>query len=282
MIQGDQYIEVGNSRYKICGAEMQFIEIELQPGARVVSEAGSMMYKDSSIAMEASLSDGSSNQGFFSKILSAGQRAITGAGAFLTHFTNSGPDRARVAFAAPYPGNVIPIHLAQVGGALICQKDCYLCSIQNVSINLYLQQRIMTGLFGGDGFIMQKLSGDGVAFLHAGGTIVERRLSAGEIVHVNPGSVVAFEPSIQFEIQSVKNIKTALFGGEGMFFAQLMGPGNVWMQSLPFSRLAGRMLAAAPQTESSRGDIASAAVGGTLLGTLGSIFGQGTDDGDSE
>jgi len=281
MMQGEQYIEVGNARYKICGAEMQFIEIELYPGARVVSEAGSMMYKDSAIDMEASLSDGSSNQGFFSKLVSAGQRAISGAGAFLTHFTNKGSGRARVAFAAPYPGNVIPIHLTQVGGTLICQKDCYLCSVQNVSINLYLQQRIMTGLFGGDGFIMQKLSGDGVAFLHAGGTIVERRLSTGEIVHVNPGSVVAFEPSVQFEIQSVKNIKTALFGGEGMFFAQLTGPGNVWMQSLPFSRLAGRMLAAAPQGESSRNGIASAAVGGTLLGTLGSIFGQDSDDGDN-
>jgi len=255
--------------YQIHGHEMQFVEIELDPGESAVAEAGAMMYKHSDIQMEAVFGDGSQSGatgGFLGKILSAGKRLLTGAGLFMTLFTHAGQGKARVAFAAPYPGNIIPLALPDVGGTLICQKDCFLCAARGVSIGIFFQRKILTGLFGGEGFIMQKLEGDGMVFLHAGGTIVLRTLAPGEVLHVDTGCVVAFEPSVDFDIQQAGNIKTAMFGGEGLFFATLRGPGRVWLQSLPFSRLAGRMLQAAPQHGGSKDE-------GSVLGSLGKLIG---------
>ncbi len=193
--------------------------------------------------------------------MGAGKRLLTGESLFMTVFTHTGSGKAHVAFGAPYPGNILPVKLSTVGGCLICQKDSYLCAAKGVSISIYFQRKILTGLFGGEGFIMQKLEGSGMTFLHAGGTVMERQLSAGETLHVDTGCIVAFEPSVQFDIQQAGNIKTALFGGEGLFFAVLQGPGKVWLQSLPFSRLAGRMLRAAPQRGGSSEE-------GSVLGSL--------------
>jgi uncharacterized protein (TIGR00266 family) len=253
--------------FKICGAEMQFVEIELDPGESVVAEAGAMMYKDSSVVMETILGDGSgqSGGGFMDKLLGAGKRLLTGESLFMTVFTHSGQGKGHAAFGAPYPGNIIPIPLQSVGGTLICQKDSFLCAAKGVSIGIFFQRKILTGLFGGEGFIMQKLEGDGIVFVHAGGTVVERQLAPGEIVHVDTGCVVAIEPTVDFDIQQAGGIKTALFGGEGLFFAVLRGPGRIWLQSLPFSRLAGRMLQAAPQRGGSREE-------GSILGSLGGIL----------
>lgn len=261
--------------YKIFGTEMQFVEIELDPGESVIAEAGAMMYKNAAIEMDTVFGDGSSRGGFFDQLMGAGKRLLTGESLFMTVFTHKGFGKAKTAFSAPYPGNIIPLSLRQIGGSIICQKDSFLCAAKGVSIGVYFQRKILTGLFGGEGFIMQKLEGDGMAFLHAGGTIVERHLQPGEILHVDTGCIVAFEPAIEFDIQYAGKIKTALFGGEGLFFATLRGPGKVWLQSLPFSRLAGRMLAAAPQRGGSKEEgsvLGTAALGGTILG-LGSIFG---------
>ncbi len=253
--------------FKIYGAEMQFVEIELDPGESAVAEAGAMMYKDSSVAMETVFGDGSSSGGggFMEKLLGAGKRLLTGESLFMTVFTHTGQGKAHVAFGAPYPGNIIPVHLGEMGGTLICQKDSFLCAAKGVSIGIYFQRKILTGLFGGEGFIMQKLDGDGMVFMHAGGTVVERQMDAGETLHVDTGCIVAIEPSVQFDIQQAGGIKTALFGGEGLFFATLRGPGKVWLQSLPFSRLAGRMLQAAPQRGGSKGE-------GSILGALGDLI----------
>ena len=255
--------------YKILGSEMQFVEIELDPGESAVSEAGAMMYKDSTVQMETIFGDGSASSmsgSFMDKLLGAGKRLLTGETLFMTVFTHTGTGKAHVAFGAPYPGNILPIKLTDVGGCLVCQKDSYLCAAKGVCISIYFQRKILTGLFGGEGFIMQKLEGTGLVFIHAGGTVMERLLSAGEILHVDTGCIVAFEPSVQFDIQQTGNIKTALFGGEGFFFAVLQGPGRVWLQSLPFSRLAGRMLRAAPQRGGSREE-------GSVLGSLGNLIG---------
>ncbi len=253
--------------FKIFGAEMQFVEIELDPGESAVAEAGAMMYKDSSVAMETVFGDGSSSGGggFMEKLLGAGKRLLTGESLFMTVFTHTGQGKAHVAFGAPYPGNIIPVHLGDTGRTLICQKDSFLCAAKGVSIGIYFQRKILTGLFGGEGFIMQKLDGDGMVFLHAGGTVIERRMDAGETLHVDTGCIVALEPSVQFDIQQAGGIKTALFGGEGLFFATLRGPGKIWLQSLPFSRLAGRMLQAAPQRGGSKGE-------GSILGALGDLI----------
>jgi uncharacterized protein (TIGR00266 family) len=253
--------------FKIMGAEMQFVEIELDPGESAVAEAGAMMYKDPSIAMETVFGDGShrSGGGFMDKLLGAGKRLLTGESLFMTVFTHSGSGKSHVAFGAPYPGNIIPISLPSVGGSLICQKDSFLCAAKGVSIGIHLQRKILTGLFGGEGFVMQKLEGDGKVFVHAGGTVVERELAAGEVLHVDTGCIVALESNIAFDIEQAGNIKTALFGGEGLFFATLRGPGKIWLQSLPFSRLAGRMLQAAPQRGGSKGE-------GSLLGSLGGLI----------
>jgi len=254
--------------FKIIGSEMQFVEVELDPGESAVAEAGAMMYKDSSIAMETVFGDASGSGkggGFMDKLLGAGKRLLTGESLFMTVFTHNGQGKAHVAFGAPYPGNIIPVPLTSVGGCLICQKDSFLCAAKGVSIGIHLQRKILTGLFGGEGFIMQKLDGDGLVFVHAGGTVVDRKLQPGEVLHVDTGCIVAMEKSVQFEIQQAGNIKTALFGGEGLFFATLHGPGKIWLQSLPFSRLAGRMLQASPQKGGGKGE-------GSILGSLGDLF----------
>ncbi|MGD9876928.1 MAG: TIGR00266 family protein [Desulfococcus sp.] len=255
--------------FTVFGAEMQFVEIELDPGESAVAEAGAMMYKSPDVDMQTVFGDGSGPSGggggLMGKLLGAGKRLLTGESLFMTVFTHKGHGKAHVAFGAPFPGNILPVSLATVGGMLICQKDSFLCAAKGVSIGIYFQKRILTGLFGGEGFIMQKLEGDGMVFIHAGGTVVERRLEPGETLHVDTGCVVAFESSVQFDIQQAGGIKTALFGGEGLFFAKLGGPGRIWLQSLPFSRLAGRMLQAAPQRGGSRGE-------GSILGGLGNLI----------
>ena len=260
--------------YRIVGTEMQFVEIELDPGESAVAEGGAMMYKAPCVEMDAMFGDGSKNSaqgGFVDKLLGAGKRLLTGESLFITVFTHRGAGKAHVAFGAPYPGNIIPVKLTDVGGTLICQKDSFLCAARGVSIGIYFQKKIMTGLFGGEGFIMEKLEGTGMVFMHAGGTIVERQLAPGEVLHVDTGCVVAFEPSVQFDVQKAGNIKTALFGGEGLFFAVLQGPGKIWLQSLPFSRLAGRMLQAAPQRGGSKGE-------GSIVPSLGGLFSGDSDE----
>jgi uncharacterized protein (TIGR00266 family) len=254
--------------FKIFGKEMQFVEIELDSGESAVAEAGAMMYKDAPVRMETIFGDGShtGSGGFMDKLLGAGKRLLTGESLFITVFTHQGGGKAHVAFGAPYPGSIIPVSLKEVGGRLVCQKDSFLCAAKGVSIGVYLQRKILTGLFGGEGFIMQKLEGDGLVFVHAGGCVMERQLQAGQTLHVDTGCVVAFQDGINFEIQQVGGIKSALFGGEGLFFANLTGPGKVWLQSLPFSRLAGRMLQAAPQGGGKRtGE-------GSILGGLGDLL----------
>ncbi|MCM5678074.1 TIGR00266 family protein [Schlegelella sp. S2-27] len=260
--------------YDIRGSEMQFVEIELDPGEAAVGEAGSMMFMDAGIGMDTVFGDGSAQQGgIFGKLLGAGKRLITGESLFTTVYTNNGSSKQRVAFAAPYPGKVLPMDLKQLGGTLICQKDAFLCAARGVSLGIALQKKLSTGFFGGEGFIMQKLEGNGLAFVHAGGTVVRRELQAGQTLFVDTGCVVAYTPSVNFEIQYVGKIKTALFGGEGLFFAKMTGPGTVWLQSLPFSRLASRVFAAAPQTGGGgRGEgsvLGGFGAGGLLGGVLG-------------
>lgn len=267
--------------YQIVGTEMQFVEIELDPAESVIAEAGAMMYKEAVIDMDTILGDGSDKGkgSLFNKLAGAGKRLLTGESLFMTVYTHRGNQgKAKVAFAAPYPGNIIPVKLPDIGGTLVCQKDSFLCAAKGVAVSIFFQRKIMTGLFGGEGFIMQKLDGDGMAFLHAGGSIVERQLQPGETLHVDTGCVVAFEPQVGFDIQQAGNIKTALFGGEGLFFAVLTGPGKIWLQSLPFSRLAGRMRSAASPTGPSKDEgslIGKGVLGGALLG---GIFNSGEDD----
>jgi uncharacterized protein (TIGR00266 family) len=253
--------------YRIVGAEMQFVEVELDPGESAIAEAGAMMYKDASVQMETIFGDGSTSGGgaFLDKLLSAGKRVLTGESLFMTAFTNVGQGKGHVAFAAPFPGNILPMKLPELGGSLVCQKDSYLAAAKGVAIGIFFQKKILTGLFGGEGFIMQRLDGDGLVFVHAGGTLVERELAPGEVLHVDTGCIVAFQPSVDFDLEQVGGIKSMLFGGEGVFFAVLRGPGKVWLQSLPFSRLAGRMLQAAPQLGGSRGE-------GSVLGPLGRMI----------
>jgi len=253
--------------YKIFGEDMQFVEVELDPGESTVAEAGAMMYKDARVQMETVFGDGRPSQGgFMDKLVGAGKRLLTGESLFMTVFTHQGQGKAHCAFAAPYPGTIVPVPLSEHGGKLICQKDSFLCAAKGVSIGIHFQRKILTGLFGGEGFIMQKLEGDGLAFLHAGGTINIRDLGPGEQLHVDTGCIVGMESSVSFEIQQVGGIKSMLFGGEGVFFAALQGPGRVWLQSLPFSRLAGRMLAAAPKSGGrGRGE-------GSILGGLGNLL----------
>lgn len=232
--------------YEIKGNEMQFVEIELDPGESAIAEAGSMMFKPATIRMDTVFGDGSDNtSGFFGKLAHAGRRILTGESLFMTVFTHEGPGKARVAFAAPYPGTIIPFHLADIGGTMIAQRDAFLCAAKGVSIGVHFQRKIGAGLFGGQGFIMERLEGDGWVFIHAGGAIVERELGPGEELHVDPGCITAMAPTVEFDIVRAGSIRSMIFGGEGFFFAQLRGPGKVWLQSLPFSRLAGRMLASA-------------------------------------
>ncbi|MDE2146942.1 MAG: TIGR00266 family protein [Burkholderiales bacterium] len=257
--------------YEIKGAEMQFVEVELDPGEAAVGEAGSLFFMDDGIAMDTVFGDGSADHGgLFGKLLSAGKRLVTGESLFTTVFVNQAPLKRRVAFAAPYPGKIVAMDLRRLGGTLICQRDAFLCAARGVQLGLAFQRRLGAGFFGGEGFIMQRLDGDGLAFVHAGGTIVERQLQPGETVRVDTGCLVAYTTGVDFDIQYVGKIKTALFGGEGLFLAQLRGPGTVWLQSLPFSRLASRVFAAAPQRggrseESTLGGLLPA---GGVLGTL--------------
>ncbi len=252
--------------FEIKGEELQFVEIELDPGESAVAEAGAMVWKDASIGMETVFGDGSggANASFTDKLLGAGKRLITGESLFTTVFTHNGSGKARVAFAAPTPGAILPLRLADYGGQLICQKDSFLAAAKGVAIGVHFQKRIMTGLFGGEGFIMQTLTGDGWVFVQMGGTVVERELARGQELHVDTGCIAAFTPSVDFDLISVGGVKSMFFGGEGMFFARLTGPGKVWIQSLPFARLAGRMLAAARGGGSNRGE-------GSLLGAIGDI-----------
>ncbi|MFO1449373.1 MAG: TIGR00266 family protein [Opitutaceae bacterium] len=253
--------------YRIHGDDLQFVEIELDPQEATVAEAGALMFMEEGIAMETIFGDGSvQNRGFVGSLLGAGKRLLTGESLFMTVFLNQSGLKRKVAFGAPYPGKIIPIHLRDIGGELIAQKDAFLCAAKGVSLSIAFQKRIGVGLFGGEGFIMQRLQGDGLAFLHAGGTLYERQLSAGETLRVDTGCLAAFQPSVDYDIQMVGGVKTALFGGEGLFFATLRGPGKVWLQSLPFSRLAGRIIAAAPQT--GRGGREE----GSVLGGLGRLL----------
>lgn len=254
--------------FEIKGQELQFLEIELDPGESAVAEAGAMVWKDASIAMITVFGDGSGQEGgFMGKLLGAGKRLMTGEGLFTTVFTHEGRGKARVAFAAPTPGSILPINLRELGGSLVCQKDSFLAAAKGVSIGVHFQRRIMTGLFGGEGFVMQRLDGDGWAFVQMGGTVVERRLERGEELHVDTGCLAAMTPDVEFDLVTVGGIRTMFGGGEGVFFARLRGPGRVWIQSLPFSRLAGRMLAAAgSRGGQNRGE-------GSALGGLGDWIG---------
>jgi uncharacterized protein (TIGR00266 family) len=259
--------------YEIKGSEMQFVEIELDPGEAAVGEAGSMMFMDAGIGMDTVFGDGrqgGAGGGLFGKLLGAGKRLVTGESLFTTVYTNNATQKQRVGFAAPYPGKILPMDLRQLGGTLICQKDSFLCAARGVSLGIHFQQKIGVGFFGGEGFIMQKLEGDGLAFVHAGGTLLKRELQPGQTLFVDTGCLVALTPSVNFEIQFVGKIKTALFGGEGLFFAKVTGPGTVWLQSLPFSRLASRVFAAAPQRGGSReeGSVLGGLAGGGLLGGI--------------
>ena len=253
--------------YKIFGDDMQFVEIELDPQEAALAEAGGMMYMDDGIDMETIFGDGSQQKsGFLDALMGAGKRLLTGESLFMTVFQNRAAGKKRVAFGAPYPGKIIPIHLSRSGGELICQKDSFLCAAKGVSLGIAFNRKFGAGLFGGEGFIMQRLQGDGWAFVHAGGTIHQRDLGMGEVIRVDTGCIVAFQPTVNFDIQYVGKIKSALFGGEGLFFATLRGPGHVWLQSLPLSRLANRIVAAAPQT--GRGGREE----GSLLGGVGRML----------
>ncbi|MDB5453471.1 MAG: hypothetical protein JWO33_2049 [Caulobacteraceae bacterium] len=255
--------------FEIKGQELQFLEIELDPGESAVAEAGALVWKDATVEMTTVFGDGSggAGAGFMGKLLGAGKRLVTGESLFTTVFTHTGSGKARVAFAAPTPGAILPLNLGELGGTLICQKDSFLAAARGVSIGVQFQRRIMTGLFGGEGFIMQRLDGDGWVFVQMGGTVVERELAPGQELHVDTGCLAAYTPSIDFDLVMAGGVKSMVFGGEGAFFARLRGPGKVWIQSLPFSRLAGRMLAAAgPVGGQNRGE-------GSILGGLGDIIG---------
>lgn len=257
--------------YQIHGNEMQFVEIELDPQESTIAEAGAMMYMSDGIRMETVFGDGSQGSesgGFMDKMLGAGKRLITGESLFTTVFTFMGQGKGKVAFAAPYPGKIIPLDLRNYGGRLICQKSAFLCAAKGVAIGIAFQKKIGVALFGGEGFIMQKLEGNGLTFVHAGGTIVEKELQAGETLRVDTGCLVALTQTVQYDIEFVGGVKSAIFGGEGFFFASLRGPGHVWLQSLPFSRLAGRIHEAAPQNNagfSTQGE-------GSVLGALGNLL----------
>src|SRR5215213_2609570 len=242
--------EMHEIEYRIFGDAMQFVEVELDPGEATVAEAGGMMYMDDGIEMETIFGDGSKQQqgGFIGALMGAGKRLLTGESLFMTVFLNRSGQKKRVAFGAPYPGKIVAIHLAEIGGELIAQKDSFLAAAKGVSLGIAFQRKLGVGLFGGEGFIMQRLQGDGWAFVHAGGTLQERTLAAGELIRVDTGCIVAFQPSVAYDIQYVGKIKSALFGGEGLFFATLRGPGRVWLQSLPLSRLADRIIAASPRS----------------------------------
>ncbi len=234
--------------YRIHGEELQFVEVELDPGESVVAEAGALMYMSGGVQMETIFGDGSAQSqsgGLMGALLGAGRRVLTGESLFMTQFTAAGGRKEQVAFAAPYPGRILALDLAQLGGELVCQKDSFLCAARGVAISIAFQKKIGVGLFGGEGFIMQRLTGDGLTFVHAGGMLTEKELAAGETLRLDTGCLVAMQPSVSYDVQLVGSVKTALFGGEGLFFATLTGPGHVWLQSLPLSRMADRIVKAA-------------------------------------
>ena len=233
--------------YEIIGDDMQMVEVELDPQETVIAEAGAMNYMEDDISFEAKMGDGSGDTGgFLGSLVGAGKRVLTGESIFMTHFTNNGYGKRRVAFAAPYPGQIVPVHLGEIGGRILCQKDAFLCAALGTRVSIAFNRRFGAGLFGGEGFILQKLEGDGMAFLHAGGTIIRKELH-GETLRIDTGCIVAFSDSIDYDIQRAGNLKSMIFGGEGLFLATLRGHGTVYLQSLPFSRLADRILANAPR-----------------------------------
>ncbi len=250
--------------YRIFGEEMQYVEIELDPEETALAESGAFMLMDEHIKMETILGDGSAQQGgMFGKLMSAGKRLITGESMFMTSFTNISHDKRKVSFASPYPGKIIPLNLEHLGGKVVAQKDAFLCASKGVSIGIEFQRKLGTGLFGGEGFIMQKLEGDGMVFVHAGGHVFERELHAGELIKIDTGCLVAYTKTIDYDIQFVGGIKNTLFGGEGLFFATLRGPGKVWIQSLPISRLAGRIIRYGGRRRKEEGSV---------LGGLGNVL----------
>ena len=250
--------------YVILGSEMQLVEIDLSPGQVVIAEAGAMMYMENDIEFTTKLGDGSEpKKGFFKKLLSAGGRWLTGESLFLTHFRNIGTKPSCVGFAAPYPGTIIPVNLPQYNGSIICQKDAFLCAAIGTSVSIHFNKRIGSGFFGGEGFILQRLRGSGMAFIHAGGTVIEKELN-GDTIRLDTGCLVAFTEGIQYDIQFVKGLASVIFGNEGLFLATLSGHGTVWMQSLPFARMADRIVRA---SDSNQGE------GTALTGSIGSILG---------
>ena len=253
--------------YRIFGDDMQFVEVELDPNEATVAEAGGMMYMEDGIEMETVFGDGSQQQsGFLGALMGAGKRLLTGESLFMTVFLNRSPQRKRVAFGAPYPGKIVAVHLKDLGGELIAQKDSFLAAAKGVSVGIAFQRKLGVGLFGGEGFIMQRLQGDGWAFIHAGGMLRERVLAPGEMLRVDTGCIVALQPTVSYDIQYVGKIKSALFGGEGLFFATLQGPGKIWLQSLPLSRMANRIISAVPGlTRGGREE-------GSILGGLGGLL----------
>ncbi len=252
--------------YLIIGDDMQMVQVELDPGETVIAEAGAMNYMEDDIAFEARMGDGSKPEsGLMGKLFSAGKRVLTGESIFMTHFTNNGRQKRHVAFAAPYPGKIIPVNMQAIGGEIFCQKDAFLCAALGTEVSIAFQRRLGTGFFGGEGFILQRLRGDGMAFIHASGTIIERSLQ-GETLRVDTGCLVAFEPSVTYDIQRAGSLKSMFFGGEGLFLATLSGHGRIWLQSLPFSRLADRIIAHAPASGGKdRGE-------GSVLGGIGRML----------
>jgi len=252
--------------YTIVGDDMQMVQVELDPGETVIAEAGAMNYMEEDINFEARMGDGSqADQGMLGKLFSAGKRVLTGESLFMTHFTNQGMVKRHVAFAAPYPGKIIPMDLGKLGGEVLCQKDSFLCAAHGTQLGIAFQRRLGAGFFGGEGFILQRLQGDGMVFVHAGGTIIERQLQ-GETLRVDTGCLVAFEPGVDYNIERAGNLKSMFFGGEGLFLATLRGHGRVWLQSLPFSRLADRVIAHAPRAGGSdKGE-------GSVLGGIGRML----------
>jgi len=253
--------------YRVYGEEMQFVEIELDLQEGVVAEAGSFMMMNDGIKMNTIFGDGSNqSEGILGKLFSAGKRLLTGESLFMTIFTNTDSVKKTVSFAAPYPGKIIPINLAEFDGKFICQKDAFLCAAKGVSIGIEFSKKLGRGLFGGEGFIMEKLEGDGLVFVHAGGTMSKKILQPNEVLKVDTGCIVGFSQTINYDIEFIGGIKNTIFGGEGLFFASLKGPGTVYIQSLPFSRLASRIIASAPQTGSKRkGE-------GSILGGIGDLL----------
>ena len=250
--------------YLIRGEEMQCVEIELDPTETAVAEAGSFMMMEEGIQMETIFGDGTGQEkGFLGKLMSAGKRVLTGESLFMTAYTNVGQGKKKVSFASPYPGKIIAMDLQQLGDKMICQKDAFLCAAKGVTVGIEFQRKLGTGLFGGEGFIMQKLEGDGLAFVHAGGFVQEKELQPGELLKIDTGCIVAFTPSCDYDIQFIGGIKNTLFGGEGLFYATLRGPGKVWIQSLPISRLVGRILAYGTYKRKEEGSI---------LGGLGNLL----------